>query len=295
MGTDEALQHEMAFFRAVVDTELERLAGAWSGPDRLVDAMRYALFTGGKRIRPCMALAAAQAVGADPQAALAAGVAIELIHTYSLVHDDLPAMDNDDVRRGQPTVHRRYDEATAILVGDALLTEAFAVLARAPLPADRTLATLRVVAHAAGHSGMVGGQARDIGRHGETVDSLRQLHAEKTGALFVASCAAGAIAGVGEGALADALALYGRYVGESFQLSDDLLDDIDAGNSRDEHEDAVNFSVILGRRATVEQIEVNTVDALAVLTAMPGDTAALRALAAWIRQRAVTALETEPS
>jgi len=179
--------------RATVDAALERLlpaADAW--PARLHEAMRYAVFGGGKRVRPILARAACRAAGGDPARALEPGCALELIHTYSLIHDDLPALDDDRLRRGRPTVHVAYDEALAILAGDALLTEGFAVLARYPEPASfatRRAEACRLVAAAAGSSGMVGGQVEDIEATGAAPDSdrLERVHRAKTGALLRAS------------------------------------------------------------------------------------------------------------
>lgn len=287
MATDEQLAATMRPYRARIDAALEAEAAGWSGEARLLDAMRYALFTGGKRIRPCMAQAAAEACGASADAALPAGVALELIHTYSLVHDDLPAMDDDDLRRGMPTVHRHFDEATAILAGDALLTAAFACIAqRGELSAAQRVATVVEVARAAGHAGMVGGQSRDIARAATTLEALSLLHAEKTGALFVAACRCGAISAGADTALVDRLGAYGAAVGEAFQISDDLLDDIEAGELRDEHEDSVNLAVKLGRHAAAARVEALVGQAHDLLGQLPSSSVALAALADWIGARA---------
>ncbi|MEQ1506767.1 MAG: polyprenyl synthetase family protein, partial [Myxococcota bacterium] len=200
---------------------------AW--PDRFLEAVRYPLFTGGKRVRPALVFAAFDAVvpDADPGPAVAAAAAVELVHTYSLVHDDLPAMDDDDVRRGRPTVHKVYGDGPAVLVGDALLTEAFAVLARAPgLPAASRIAMVEALADAAGHRGMIGGQAADIGLGGPVVEleALTRLHAGKTGALIRAAAVLGALAAGAGGPTLDRLAAYGRAIGVAFQLADDVLD-----------------------------------------------------------------------
>lgn len=206
---------------------------AWPAP--FGDMLRYPLLTGGKRVRPMLCLAAAEAVtgGRDGgEAALIVAGAIELVHTYSLVHDDLPAMDDDDVRRGRPTVHKVYGEAAAILVGDALLTEAFAWLAAAELPAATRVRLVRRLADAAGWRGMVGGQAADVGLGGPIGDlpTLERLHAGKTGALLAASVVAGGLVAEADAATLDRLEAYGRSVGLAFQLADDVLDaDQDAG------------------------------------------------------------------
>lgn len=210
-----------------------RFADAW--PERFQQACRYPLRTGGKRIRPLLTLAAGEAVtGArtPADALVAVGAAVELLHTYSLVHDDLPAMDDDDERRGQPTVHVAFDEATAVLVGDALLTDAFAVLAEAPLDAAVRVALVTTLASAAGHPGMIGGQAADIGLGGpiRDLDGLLQVHRGKTGALIRAAVVMGGLSSDASRAQVDTLAAYGDAVGLAFQLADDVLDeDQDAG------------------------------------------------------------------
>lgn len=196
-------------------------SSAW--PPELATACRYPIATGGKRVRPLLALAAARAVGSSEQVALSAAVAIELVHTYSLVHDDLPAMDDDNERRGRPTVHVVYGEAAAILVGDALLTEAFAVLAETgPLAAP----LIRELAGAAGAAGMIAGQAADIGMGGPvaTMDALLRLHRGKTGALLRAAARMGGIAAGADPTALAALSEYGDSLGLAFQIHDDLLD-----------------------------------------------------------------------
>src|SRR4051812_7121708 len=166
-------------------------------PARLAEAMRYSVLAGGKRLRPVLALMAAEACGADPVVALPSACALEMVHTYSLVHDDLPAMDDDDLRRGRPTCHKAFDEATAILAGDALLTLAFEVVARDVRPAEAAAASVRVLAEAAGPAGMVGGQMADLlaeGRDDATLAALEAIHRRKTGALLRASLRLGALA-----------------------------------------------------------------------------------------------------
>ena len=195
---------------------------------RLAAGMRHAVLLGGKRMRPLLVHASGHACGADPDALDAPATAIELVHAYSLVHDDLPAMDDDDLRRGQPTVHVAFDEATAILVGDALQSLAFQVLAEAPLPADRRVAMLRELAVAAGAGGMCGGQALDLAATGNasaaSVQQLERLHALKTGALIRVAVRLGAMAaGAGEDESA-CLDAYANALGLAFQIRDDLLD-----------------------------------------------------------------------
>jgi geranylgeranyl diphosphate synthase, type II len=237
--------------RATVDAALQRwLPAPPLCPALLHEAMRYSLLAGGKRFRPIVTLAAAEAVsGGDPEAgrlALPAACALELIHTYSLIHDDLPAMDNDTLRRGRPTSHVVFGDGLAILAGDGLLTEAFGLLAREPSASDpavgaRKLRTIAIVAEAAGAAGMVGGQVIDLDAAGQcrrpagmagaapsatdfTAAGLRDMHARKTGALIRASALAGAImAGGGAPALA-AVETFANELGLAFQIVDDVLD-----------------------------------------------------------------------
>jgi farnesyl diphosphate synthase len=223
------------------DTEalLERLLGPEPAaseiarPPRLLAAMRHAVLGGGKRLRPFLLVEAAMLFGAARERALLAGAALECLHCYSLVHDDLPAMDNDDLRRGQPTLHKAFDEATAILAGDALLTLAFDIMARAevhPDPAVR-IALVSELARAAGVGGMAGGQMLDLAAEGrfEPKRSLREneiaiLQAMKTGALLRFACRAGAILGQADAAARAGLDRYGAAIGQAFQIADDLLD-----------------------------------------------------------------------
>jgi geranylgeranyl diphosphate synthase type II len=206
------------------------LPAADAPPPRLHAAMRHLVFPGGKRLRPALALAAAEALGAPPQQALPVATAVELIHTYSLIHDDLPCMDDDSQRRGRPAVHVAFDEATAVLAGDALLAAAFAVVVGAPGPpalaAERRIAAARELATAAGSLQLVGGQMDDLGLDGSPADAafVESIHRRKTAALISASIAGGAIlAGADEAALGR-LRRFGEAVGVAFQIADDLLD-----------------------------------------------------------------------
>jgi geranylgeranyl diphosphate synthase type II len=196
-------------------------------PGRLLAAMEYSLLAGGKRLRPVLCLSCAAACGLEETRALPFAASIELIHTYSLIHDDLPAMDDDDLRRGRPTNHKAFDEATAILAGDGLLTEAFVSIAGTPLPPDRVLAALGELARAAGAAGMVGGQMLDMeytGAGAADLEALAAMHARKTGALIRASCLCGGLlAGAGAERIA-ALDGYGAAFGAAFQIVDDILD-----------------------------------------------------------------------
>ncbi|MGQ0614583.1 MAG: polyprenyl synthetase family protein [Planctomycetaceae bacterium] len=213
--------------RAWVDAALDLwLPPATVPPNKLHEAMRYSLFAGGKRLRPAVALAACRAVGGRDDDALAAACALEMLHTYSLIHDDLPSIDDDSLRRGRPTCHVRFGEATAILAGDALQTHAFLVLARHTPRTDAIAALVRELAEAAGTSGMVGGEIADIEAEGVPPDLavVEGIHRRKTAALFRAAAGLGGLAGGGgEGAL-EALREYGEWLGLGFQIVDDVLD-----------------------------------------------------------------------
>jgi geranylgeranyl diphosphate synthase type II len=217
--------------RGLVNRALEAYLPAVRGPAfRVGQAMHYSLFAGGKRLRPILCLAGAEAVGGDAGEALPVACALEMIHTYSLIHDDLPAMDDDDLRRGVPTCHKKFDEATAILAGDGLLTAAFHTLAEAAArDAGREgtlLEVVELVAAAAGYQGMVGGQMLDLQAEGRkiTLKELETIHRLKTGALITASVKAGALVGGGNRAEVAALTGYGEKFGLAFQVTDDLLD-----------------------------------------------------------------------
>jgi geranylgeranyl diphosphate synthase type II len=211
-----------------VDDALEsRMPPADSYPDRLVSAMRYSLFAGGKRIRPILVVAAAQAAGGAVENALAAACAVELVHTYSLIHDDLPAMDDDDYRRGRPTCHRAFDEGTAILAGDALLTMAFEVLAgECEANGAKGIRMVRELAAAAGWKGMVGGQQVDMDSEGSIpqLPVLEYIHTHKTGALIRCSVILGGLAADAEEPFLISLGSYGEKLGLAFQVVDDVLD-----------------------------------------------------------------------
>ena len=212
--------------RAQVDAELERqMPPLTARPRRLHEAMRYAVFSGGKRLRPLLCLAAAEACGAPAAPALPSAASIELLHTYTLVHDDLPCMDDDDLRRGRPTVHRAFDEATALLAGDALLTLAFEALTRPPAPAGPAARLVFELASAAGSLGVIGGQVEDMEAEGRppAAEQVDYIHTHKTAALIRASVRMGAIAGgAGEDSIA-AVTRYGDCAGLAFQIVDDIL------------------------------------------------------------------------
>lgn len=259
-----------AGWRERIDAALAAALDAHVPADlRLRAAMRHALLLGGKRVRPLLVLATGRLAGAAEDALDAPATAIECIHAYSLVHDDLPAMDDDALRRGQPTVHVAFDEATAILAGDALQSLAFSRLAAAPLPAEARIAMVAELAQASGAAGMCGGQALDIeatGRGGDiALADLRRLHALKTGALLRCAVRLGAIAGTGaaDSETRSALDRYADALGLAFQIRDDLLD-IESDSAtlgktagKDQAQNKATFPALLGvegaRAALAEQ------------------------------------------
>jgi len=256
----------LAAEREVVDTGLDRLlppSEAW--PRRLHDAMRYAVFGGGKRVRPILARVACQAAGGDPELILEAACALELIHTYSLIHDDLPALDNDSLRRGRPTVHIAYDEPLAILAGDALLTEAFVVLGTHPrgeaMVARRAEACC-LVALAAGSRGMVGGQVEDLEATGKAPDAqrLERIHRAKTGALLAASVELGAVLAGVDGEVRRRFASFGQSLGLAFQIADDILDvtgtaaSLGKSPGKDKEAGKLTYPAVFGLAATRHEL-----------------------------------------
>ncbi len=236
MTKDDQIAFEAALLAraAAVETLLRRLldgrtlTGEIARPERLMAAMRHGVLNGGKRLRPFLVMESAALFAADGEAAMRVAAALECVHCYSLIHDDLPAMDDDDLRRGQPTVHKAFNEATAILAGDALLTLAFDILAdeATALPAERRAALVLALARAAGAGGMVGGQTLDLEAERDRPDEagIIRLQAMKTGALIRFACEAGAIIAGAAPQDRDRLAEFGSAVGLAFQLADDLLD-----------------------------------------------------------------------
>ena len=229
--------HRLAFVAGEIEATLAGILDVATDPPtppRLVEAMRHAVLGGGKRLRPFLVVESARLVGGDAGTAMRAGAAIELLHVYSLVHDDLPAMDDDDLRRGRPTVHKAFDEATAILVGDTLQTLAFETLADGATATDPAIRAelVLVLARAAGRAGMAGGQMLDLqaeGRFGgdggaSDAAAIRQLQGMKTGALLAASVQMGAVIGQADRQAETALAGYGEALGAAFQIADDILD-----------------------------------------------------------------------
>lgn len=207
-----------------------------SNESRLVEAMRYSTLSGGKRIRPFLTIVCAQIFGVSPLLSLNVATAMEFIHVYSLIHDDLPAMDNDDMRRGVLTCHKQFDDATAILAGDALLTYAFEILASVETHQDANVRCelIRTIAAAAGHKGMAGGQMIDLEMANRKItrEELARVHRLKTGELFMASCEAGAILGRASPEARNALRYFAHDLGLAFQIKDDILDHCGAADSK---------------------------------------------------------------
>jgi farnesyl diphosphate synthase len=262
-------------------------------PFRLHSAMRYATLGGGKRLRPCLVYATGTALGAAPNQLDAAAAAVELIHAYSLVHDDLPAMDDDALRRGRPTVHLAYDEATAILAGDALQALAFAVLARAPLPADRVVAMLRTLGDAAGAPGMAGGQALDLDAVGQQLSeqALIAMHSRKTGALIRAAVRMGGLAAAAQPEVLDRLDEFATALGLAFQIRDDILDvegdeeELGKTAGKDAENRKPTYASLLGLEQSRQRLADQVAIMITALSAVDHDTSALRALAEFTAMR----------
>jgi geranylgeranyl diphosphate synthase type II len=260
-------------------------------PETLRDAMRYSLLTPGKRLRPMLVMLAAEACGGNIAQAVPAACAVEMVHTYSLIHDDLPAMDDDDTRRGRPTSHKKFGEPVAILAGDALLALAFEVLARDITPAEVAVACCGVLARACGATALVGGQCDDvrIELSSGTRELLESIHNRKTGALFLASLQMGAIVARATPAQQSALEQFGKHLGLAFQITDDLLDHEEEhrrkGIKRKGDRGKLTYPNLVGveqSRRLVEQL----VDAsLSALDVFGSSARSLRALARFVSDR----------
>ena len=284
--------------RKLVNRALEAYLPAVRGPAfRVVQAMHYSLFVGGKRLRPILCLAAAEAVGGDAGEALPVACALEMVHTYSLIHDDLPAMDDDDLRRGQPTCHKKFDEATAILAGDGLLTEAFHILAAAAPRFEGREAVLldvtELLAKAAGYRGMVGGQMLDLMAEGRQISfkELELIHRFKTGALLTAATRSGALVGGGNRQEVTALTGYGEKFGLAFQVTDDLLDvegdtaEMGKAAGQDEKRRKATYPALVGLEASRQWAGRLVEEAVAALEPFPDRAAPLRELAQYLLVR----------
>jgi geranylgeranyl diphosphate synthase, type II len=285
--------------RPRIDEALERYSQFDNDcPVHMAEAIRYALLGPGKRLRPQLVLMATEACGGCPDNALPAACAVEMVHAYSLVHDDLPAMDDDDLRRGRPTCHKMFGEAVAILVGDALLARAFELLANEIESSDIAARCCGVLARAAGASALVGGQAADLQIVDEDVKSiqndlehLESIHARKTGALFVASLEMGGIAAGASALQLDALRSYGRKVGLAFQITDDLLDVSGSQSAvgkrvaKDLTNGKLTFPSLLGIEESRRQATKLLDDACAIIKVLGPKAEPLSALARFVGSR----------
>lgn len=284
---------------AIVDAALDRfLPKDTDLPHSIHKAMRYSIFAGGKRVRPILMLAACQAVGGDSERAIPAACAMEMIHTYSLIHDDLPAMDNDDFRRGNPTNHKVFGEAIAILAGDALLTEAFKLTSDPRFAAgcdpSGLLAVIHEIATCAGSYGMVGGQVVDMESEGNRdidLATVQYIHTHKTGALIKASVVAGALIGGAAGQQLAAITRYGEAAGLAFQIADDILDiegtteEIGKDAGSDQARGKATYPAVMGVVAAKEEAQAMMDEALRALEVFGGEADPLRKIARYIVQR----------
>lgn len=247
--------------------------------DEVSEAMLYSLKNGGKRVRPMLVLEFCRVCGGDVQAALPFACAVEMIHTYSLIHDDLPCMDDDDFRRGMPSCHKQYGEATALLAGDGLLTLAFSVLSKAGLPAERKIEAVRVLADCAGHLGMIGGQTMDLAHEGQniTLEQLRRTDALKTGRLIRCACALGCIAAGADVEMRKAAQKYADSIGLAFQIVDDLLDitstaeELGKPVGSDEENEKSTYPALLGMEKSVQLVDELTAEAVDALKVFGGN------------------------
>ena len=297
MNNEDFLEAYLSDRQKIVDEALQRYLSDEDGvPHDLHNAMRYSVFAGGKRIRPILCLAALEACGGDMAPAMPVACALELIHTYSLIHDDLPAMDNDDFRRGKPTSHKVFGEALAILAGDALLTEAFVLLSRAEkvrLAAEKRLAVIQEIANAAGVAGMVGGQALDIrtGKNSPDFEGLQCIHRLKTGALIAVAVKAGAILAGANDDKIQSLNVYGSHLGIAFQIADDILNV--EGDSRlmgkqtgsDVASGKVTYPTLLGLENAKTKLVEHVESAVAAIETFDSRALPLRVIARYIMER----------
>lgn len=268
-------------YKKLVDSKLSEFFNpSGMSYDGLLESMHYSLTAGGKRIRPALVLEFCRISGGDVEKALPVACAIEMLHTYSLIHDDLPCMDNDDLRRGKPTNHVVYGECTATLAGDALQAEAFGTIARSELPAENKIACVEILADAVGSDGMCAGQYLDMVGESKrlTEEELDDINSRKTGALLIAACRMGVAAAGGSGEMLEAAAHYGACVGAAFQIRDDILDVISTseelgkpiGSDAQEHKNT--YMALLGESKCMEMIEKLTNQAKSALCGAFDDT-----------------------
>jgi len=294
----DSLSQYLEARKRIIDEALNRyLPGENHYPADIFKAIRYSLFAGGKRIRPILCLAAAEAVGGEVSQVMPVACALELIHTYSLIHDDLPAMDNDDYRRGRLTSHKVFGEGIAILTGDALLTEAFRLMSERELmhktPPLVLIDVIREVAVAAGCFGMVGGQVVDLQSEGQTVhmDTLQYIHTHKTGAMVTVSVRAGALLSGAGVADIDALSLYGRHIGLAFQIADDILNVegdhtlMGKGTGSDREKGKITYPALMGLDASRGKAQELVEAAQTAIRKFDDRALPLRMIASYITER----------
>ncbi len=292
------IQSFLSVKRETVDQALCKILNVFDDSSRVFSAMRYSLMAGGKRLRPILCIASAESVGGSEVEALHTACALEMIHTYSLIHDDLPAMDNDVLRRGKPTCHVAFDEATAILAGDALLTLAFEVLSDpgympGKIPAREYMRIIHAISVASGFQGMIAGQMMDIQAEGTKLrlDELEAMHRAKTGALIEASVCAGGLLGGADSTQMDGLRQYARNIGLAFQVTDDVLNVegdpelMGKAVGTDENRHKSTYPSLLGidrsKELSIQAVE----DALKAIAFLDDRAEPLRALAAYIIRR----------
>ena len=274
----DVFQQRLEEDRKLVEEALHRVCQGWRRYADLTEAMEYSLLAGGKRIRPVLVLETCRLCGGDPVRALPLACGVEMIHTYSLIHDDLPAMDDDDLRRGRPTNHKVYGEATAILAGDGLLTAAFGVLTQAELPAERVVEAVSCLSREAGPEGMVGGQVLDMAGEGRalTRGELEQLQQLKTGALISAAAELGCIAAGGTEEQRCAVREYARCIGRAFQIQDDILDVTSTAEQlgkpvlSDEKNNKTTYVTLVGIEQAHKDVQEISERAVQLLEKLPG-------------------------
>ena len=278
----------MTEYKSLIDAELSgHFSPAGLPYDGLLESMRYSLTAGGKRIRPILVLEFCRISGGDVQKALPVACAIEMLHTYSLIHDDLPCMDNDDLRRGKPTNHVVYGECTAVLAGDALQAEAFGTILRSELSTDTRANCAEILADAVGSDGMCAGQFLDMAGENKVLseEDLNEINSRKTGALLIAACKMGVAAAGGRDEQLEAAALFGAAIGAAFQIRDDILDVISTNEAlgkpvgSDAQENKNTYMALYGEERCMEMIRRLTESAKSALSGAFSDTAFLSGLA----------------
>lgn len=289
-------EDRLSAYRELAEARLDELlpSSEWV-PVPLHESMRYSALAGGKRLRPALCMASCEAAGGARRQALDASCAIEFVHCFSLIHDDLPAIDNDDLRRGRATNHKIFGEGIAILAGDALMALAFDVLARMEGTADQRIRCVRILSGALGSPGLVAGEVLDILSEGKDaeLELVQRIHAWKTGALIAASCEMGAVMAGADAGLVEALARFGREVGLAFQIQDDILNETSTAEQlgkavgSDRERKKLTYPAAMGLERSRQEADQATRAALTILDSLPGDTTTLRELALYSAERKV--------